>query len=419
MSHITQCRAVHMRIFLEDQMMKRLSRGAVVAIAGAALMTTLAASAADYHGRKAWTLQNDKIQVIVTPGGGHIASMTLRSGSGSGVNPLWLPPWKSSEPGEWEKAGGFYGDKPGAQLLSTIMGQNVCLDFFGAPSPEEIKAGIPVHGEAPTVNWAAITKSDAKLSYGTFLPNAQMKVTRSISLAPGSSALWISETVENQTAFDRPFGWNQHVTLGPPFLEAGVSRYDMNATWGMVDGREFSKGQRLKQGGEFEWPNAPGANGESIDLRTFPGKEKTNSDFTANVMTTDREWVYFTAINPKKHLLIGYLWPRKDWPWAANWEENHFRTGTPWKGKAVARGIEFGTTPFAYSRRDVVTMGKLHDTPTYRWIAAREKQTISYAAFLAPIPEGTTGVTDVKMTKNGVEISLEGADKPILLALKK
>ena len=399
--------------------MKQFRRTALSAIVGVSALTALAAGGADYHGRKAWTLQNDKIQVVVTPGGGHIASLTLRNGAGSGVNPLWLPPWKSVEPGDWQKAGGLYGDKPGAQLLSTIMGQNVCLDFFGAPSPEEIKAGIPVHGEAPCVNWAAISKSDSRLAYGTFLPNAQMKVTRTISLAPGSSALWISETVENETAFDRPFGWNQHVTLGTPFLEEGVSRYDMNAGWGMVDAREFSKGQRLKQGGEFEWPKAPGANGETIDLRQFPGKEKQNSDFTANVMTPDRQWVYFTAINPKKHLLIGYLWPRKDWPWAANWEENHFRTGTPWKGKVVARGIEFGTTPFAYSRRDTITMGKLHDTPTYRWIAAHEKQTISYAAFLAPIPESVTGVSDVKMTNKGVEITLEGSDKKIELALKK
>ena len=115
-------------------------------------------------------------------------------------------------------------------------------------------------------------------------------------------------------------------------------------------------------------------------------------------MDPNRDWVYFTAINPKKRLLIGYLWPRKVWPWGANWEENHFRTGHPWNGKGVARGIEFGTSPFAYSRRDTVSMGKLHDTPTYRWIAAGSRQSVSYAAFVAPIPAATSGVKDVRLT---------------------
>lgn len=382
------------------------------------MLIPLVAGSADYHGRRTWQLQNDKLQVIITPGGGHIASLTLRSGPGSKLNPLWLPPWKSVEPGQWSSSGGRYGDKPGAQLVSSILGHNLCLDFFGAPSDAEIKAGIPVHGEAPCLNWFSSQKTSDRIVYSTVLPNAQMSVTRTIQMTPGSSALWISESVENMSAMDRPFGWNQHVTLGPPFLQEGESSYDMDAGWGMVDAKEFSKGQRLKQGGEFTWPDAPGADGSTVNLRAFPGSSK-NSDFTANVMDTSRNWVYFTCINPKKRLLIGYIWPRKDWPWAANWEENHFRTGKPWNGKGLARGIEFGTTPFAYSRRETVTMGKLHDTPTYRWIAAREKQTISYGAFIAPIPAETTGVKDVLLENKGIRIMLDGVEKSILLPLKR
>jgi hypothetical protein len=396
----------------------RWRRGLALTALGTALLLPLASQSADYHGRRAWTLQNDRIMVIVTPGGGHIASLTLRTGPGANINPLWLPPWPSVEPGAWASSGGRYGDRPGAQLVSAILGHNICLDFFGAPSDAETKAGIPVHGEAPCVNWTSSQRSADTLVYGATLPIAQMKVTRTIRLTPGSSALWITETVENLSALDRPFGWNQHVTLGPPFLEAGASHYDMDAGWSTVDPKEFSKGQRLKQGAEFEWPNAPGANGDSIDLRDYPTQAK-NSDFTASVMDPTRQWVYFTCVNPRKHLLIGYLWPRKVWPWAANWEENRFRTGKPWTGKGVARGIEFGTTPFAYSRRDAVTLGKVHDTPTYRWISAHEKQTVSYGAFLAPLPSGATGIRDVRWTGKRIEISLEGIDKTIALAVQR
>ncbi len=371
---------------------------------------------APYHGRKAWTVQNEKVKVVVVPGGGHIASITLRSGTGANLNPLWLPPWPSVEPGGWTN--GKYGDKPGAQLLCSIMGHNLCLDFFGGPSPAETKAGIPVHGEAPCINWTAVQRTATKLVYTTTLPRAQMKVTRTISLTPSSSALWIKETAENLTDFDRPIGWNQHVTFGPPFLEKGASFYDMNGTWSMVDPKEFSKGQRLKQGAEFDWPNAPAANGsDTTDLREWPMGNKS-SDFTTTLIDPSTKYGWFTAVNTKKHLVVGYIWPRADWPWAANWEENKFRTGAPWNGNGVTRGIEFGTTPFAYSRKDTVAMGKLHDTPTYRWISAHNAQTVSYGAFVAPLPEGATGVKSVELTANSVKISYNGVEKTTTLALK-
>lgn len=396
----------------------RGQRGLAMAALGAGLLLPLAAHSADYHGRRAWTLKNDKVSLIVAPGGGHIASLTLNSGPGANLNPYWLPPWKSVEPGAWSRYGNRYGDKPGAQLVSCILGHNICLDFFGAPSDAETKAGIPVHGEAPCVNWTAVSLSANKIVYAAPLPVARMRVTRTISLTPGSSALWITEKVDNLSSMDRPFGWQQHVTLGPPFLQEGSTHYDMDAGWGMVDKKEFSKGQRLKQGAEFEWPNAPGAAGDTIDLRTYP-TGANNSDFTVCQMDPERGWVYFTAINPKKRLLIGYIWPRKIWPWAANWEENHFRTGHPWNGNGVARGIEFGTSPFAYSRRETVKMGMLHGTPTYRWIAAHESQSVSYAAFVASIPAATTGVKDVRLTARGVEIDLAGAEKSIMLPVKR
>lgn len=389
------------------------------AVVGAVLALSLAAaSAADYHGRRAWTLRNDKIQVVITPGGGHIASITLRSGRGAGLNPLWLPPWQSVEPGAWKKDPAAYGGKPAAQLLSSILGQNIALDFFGAPSNAEAAAGIPVHGEAASLNWTARQTSSDRITYTTTLPAAQMRVTRTVALKPGSSAVWITETVENLSALDRPFGWNQHPTLGPPFVTSGETYFDAPGTWSQVYPKEFSKGERLQRGAEFEWPNAVGKGGQSVDLRPFPVGKK-NSDYTATLIDPKRKWAYFTATNAKKGLLVGYAWPRADWPWLANWEENHFRDGAPWRGKAVARGMEFGTTPWAESRRDAITLGKLHGVPVYRWISARAKQTLSYALFVTPVPANTTGVSDVQVEGKSVRIQLAGSEKSVSLPLAR
>src|SRR5437868_314458 len=88
----------------------------------ASMLIPLTAQGQTYHGRKAWTLTGDKITIVVTPGGGHIASVTLNSGKGAGLNPLWLPPWKSEEPGNWKSSKGYYGDAPGAPLLESILG---------------------------------------------------------------------------------------------------------------------------------------------------------------------------------------------------------------------------------------------------------------------------------------------------------
>ena len=376
----------------------------------------LAQTAETYKGRIAWSIGNPAMKVIVTPGGGHIASMTLKSGRGAGLNPLWLPPWKSVEPGNWNS--GVYGDKPAAQLLCCILGHNICLDFFGAPSSAETAAGIPVHGEAPCVNWKADRAGRSFITYSADLPLAQMRVTRSMKLAPKASAVWIEETVTNLAPFDRPFGWTQHVTLSPPFLEQGATFYDFSGGWSTVYPKEFSKQETLKRGAEFEWPDAPGKDGGSVDLRRYPRGTK-NSDFTVSLARTESKWAYFTAINVKKGLLVGYIWPRNEWPWIANWEESHARTAKPWLGKAVARGTEFGTTPYPDSRRDMVTLNKLHGTPTYRWISAKGKQTVGYAAFLSSIPVGATGVKNVKMEGKVIRIELEGVDKTVTLPLAK
>ena len=114
-------------------------------VIGSAMLALAASSSVqaqntNYHGRKAWMLRNNRLTVVVTPGGGHIASMTLNSGRGSNLNPFWLPPWQSVEPGVWRSDPAKYG-KPAAQLLSCILGHNICVDFFGAPSAPETAPG--------------------------------------------------------------------------------------------------------------------------------------------------------------------------------------------------------------------------------------------------------------------------------------
>jgi hypothetical protein len=81
----------------------------------------------------------------------------------------------------------------------------------------------------------------------------------------------IRENVENLTAFDRPIGWTQHVTLGPPFLEKGVTQFRASATRSKVWEGDFGADDRLVAGAEFDWPRAPRRDGSGEDLRVLTG----------------------------------------------------------------------------------------------------------------------------------------------------
>src|SRR3954464_2921878 len=111
-------------------------------------------NAITFRGRQAVQIENEFLRVTVLQEGGHIAEVFDKR---AGVNPLWSPPWPSMEPSQFDRDQPVcYGTGSEAKLLAGIMGHNLCLDLFGAPSEEEILAGLTVHGEA-SVNRYDIT----------------------------------------------------------------------------------------------------------------------------------------------------------------------------------------------------------------------------------------------------------------------
>src|SRR5450759_989593 len=72
-----------------------------------------------------------------------------------------------------------------------------------------------------------------------------------------------------------------------------------------------------------------------------------------------------------------------DFPWMGIWEENYSRTHAPWKGQALARGMEFGVSPMPESRRQMIDRGKLFGVPAYRWLPAKARLEVEYCAVMA------------------------------------
>lgn len=328
-------------------------------------------SETQYRNRRAWQLEDDHTRVTVTVEGGHIAEILHKA---TGVNPLWTPPWPSIEPSTWDRARHpEYGADAESKLLSGIMGHNLCLDLFGPPSREEEAAGMTVHGEASIVPYR-ISVQDREMVCRADMPIAQLSVERRIHLQPGG-VLRITEAVENLSALDRPAAWTEHVTLGPPFLEKGSTRF-------RLPGSRSS----TYEGVAYEWPHLPVPGGGTQDLRVYTD-EPSSGRYSAHLMDPAREQAFFLAYSPASRVLLGYVWRRADFPWVGMWDENYSRQPAPWGGRTLTRGMEFGVSPMAETRRQMIDRHSLFDTPTYRWLPARTRVEVSYAAFIRTAEE--------------------------------
>ena len=224
--------------------------------------------------------------------------------------------------------------------------------------------------------------------------------------------MYVEEWVENLLAFGRPAHWVQHATFGPPFIEPGKNVLDASATRGEV--RSPTSPNRMLARGSIDWPWGTSPEGRRVSLREMQDRPKSGI-YYAMLMDPDRERNYFTMFHKDYNVLIGYLWHTKDFPWLGDWQENKGNGGLPWNHQVVARGMEFGTTPFGGPMENVVSEGKLYGVPLYRWIDGREKATVRYVVFLAEIPDGYEGVQDVETKAGKIVITERGTGRSIVL----
>jgi hypothetical protein len=226
------------------------------------------------------------------------------------------------------------------------------MDIFGGPSAEEAAAGLTVHGEASVAAWE-VSVADGELTGRASLPQAQLRVERRLRL--DERIVEITEAVENEAITDRPIAWTEHVTLGPPFLEKGATEFRAPVTKSVV----------LEEGnGDLElYTDAPVSGG-----------------FTTHLVDPARDDAFFVAWSPRSQVAFGYVWRRADFPWLGIWEENYSRTGAPWNGRTLTRGMEFGASPVAETRRQMIERGSLFGVPAFRWIPARTRVEVRYRA---------------------------------------
>ena len=295
------------------------------------------------------------------------------------------------------------------------LGHFVCVDGFGPSSDAERAAGLPMHGEANRVQWeqTSSTRRDRTLSvsFAASLPLVQENFRRTIHLVDGEQVVYIDSELESLLAFDRPINWGEHATIGPPFLELGKTVVEMSAVRAMTrsyDSQSANPPHRLADFKEFQWPMAPGVNGDTIDVRPAPATTPVG-DHTTSLMDPSRELVYVTALHADRRLLLGYLFRRAEFPWTQLWENY------PANGR-LARGMEFAVQPFDMPRRDVIQQNTLLGAPTYRWLPAKSTITANFLMFYTRTPEGMRRVDDVRLENGRIIIEDRSSGTSLSLA---
>jgi hypothetical protein len=369
--------------------------------------------ATSWHGRNAFCLGNEWVRLTTLTGGGHIAEFRFADETGfSRLNPLWVPPWRTIEPYKYREKthASRYGSLAEGKLLSGIGGHNICLDYFGSPSPEEAERGLSQHGEAPSAKWhrtvSRLNERSVALTLGVSLPVAGLVLTREIKLRRGESVIYFQETVRNNRNADHFFHWTQHVTLGPPFLSNRDSFVALPGTKGITFPHGYDEGRALLCSANlFRWPNAPARSGKAVDL-TRPFARRGWGFVVSVLVDPRRDMGFIAAVNLRERLVIGYCFKRQEFPWVAVWEENCAIKAPPWTGRTRARGLEFSTNPIPVPRREAFALGSLFGRPTFSYVPARGRKTVNYLAFLAQIPSDFETVRDIQIA--GREINLSG-----------
>jgi hypothetical protein len=376
-------------------------------------------------GREAYELGNDLIRLVTLVGGGHIAELRFAQHTGhSTINPLWKPPWKAIEPDQYraEKHSAVYGSPAEGRLLAGIAGHNLCLDHFGPPSEEEVAQGLSIHGEAGVLRWKKVrvraTSRQAALTLQVKLPLAGLVFQRELRILTGESVVYVREAVKNLSKRDHIFDWQQHVTLGPPFLSPPEGRIALPGTRGKVFPGGYEGKDLLVAGSVFQWPRAPRMGGGTVDL-SYPFTRKGHGILSTVLLDPRRTSGYIAAWNARHQVLIGYVFRRADFPWVMIWEENQARRQPPWNGRCQSRGLEFGSSPFPVTRREALRAGPLFGASSFAVVPAKATRSVSYLAFLAPLARNFQQVHEVRVSEGSLTVYGTARSAPITVAASR
>lgn len=323
-------------------------------------------------------LQNTVCSLTVDLYGGAITDFHLHHNS---VNPLSFR-FREDEMPANNKGGARY------------QGHFICGGRWGAPSAGEMLAGLPNHGEPANIVWSLREQTSQSLAMQVHAAKEGLQIYRTIKLAHASAMIHVSETIQNINPLGRLYQYVQHATIAAPFLTAGT-QVNCNATKGF-DYMHINDAARPV----LQWPDGYDAGGNIFSLQE--SGHMYNSVFSFTV-SNNALYGWLTAYDPHHRLLLGYVWPAKDYPWINLWQ--HYEGNEP-----KYRGLEFGNTGLHQPFKEIIAGNKLElfGKKTVEYLDAGESVTKSYSAFLLPVEKHFSGVAELLVENNGLYLKEAG-----------
>lgn len=337
----------------------------------------------DARGRSLVTLQTSAATLSLDPAGGSIASFRLASST----NPLC-----------WDSA--VHDQKDPSDSAPRPLGHFLCLDRWGPPSGPELANGMPYHGEASQTRWDVQPDGEG-LRLSAKLPLAGLSAKRrarllEVTSAPGGEAAVavFEDEVQNDAKLGRMYNMVQHPSIAPPFLTR-ETRVDCNGLRGFTQcAREAVSAQSWATPMKFPEARTSGTR----DARQMTGGPDDVFSYEVDP-SCSHGWV--TAYTADQKLLLGYVWPRADYPWVSLWCSSAGE-------EPKARGLEFGTTGLHQPFPVLSQHPRIFDLPTFEYLDAGESRQRSFACFLLSISEDFAGVESLAVASDTLVLCERG-----------
>jgi hypothetical protein len=278
-----------------------------------------------------------------------------------------------------------------------FKGHFLCTGRWGEPSPGEKAFGIPHNGEVNTVAWQLVQNGlladgNREVVMECVAPIERLDVRRTIWLPEQGSCFVVKEAFTNHLPVGRPCNFVQHATVFAPFLDDNMMVHT-NATTGF----DQRTSPIMAQDSSFVWPHATLASGNKVDLRHLLTPE---GFVTSHVFPVSDSIGWVTAYNPREHILLGYVFKTKDYPWLNYW--HHAVDGQP-----HVRGLEFGTTGIG-KPYETLLMNELFffGQPSYQYVDAGEAVEKSWLCFQLVVDPGLSSVEAIELENGQVKIRM-------------
>ncbi len=287
-----------------------------------------------YKGLKVIFLENEKIRVgILTGKGTDIFEFLYKPNDVDFM-------WKS-----------YTGIRSSDFLTAGFLQNGNFLDLYhggwqelfpnGGDSVDYKGASLPLHGEIHTLPWDyQIVKNEPDeviIKFHVRTYRTCFYIEKIVSIKSMIPALFIAETILNESREEMDFMWGHHPAFGPPFLSEDCI-IDLPDCKILTDEINLSpKTGRLAIGHISDWPNTLSRDGSKIDLSVIPSIDAGSHD-RAYIYGFKEGW--YSITNKKFKTGFGLAFDPNIFKYLWFWQVYGGAVGYPWYSNTYNVAIE-------------------------------------------------------------------------------